>query len=242
MKKRYTILALVMMFAIAATAQKKVNVKFTIENPASGSTIVLGSPFSQKVIATILGPGALAADDTLFMHDPFNNSGQIWYYLNNIKAVNDTIQFIKQYTPSTANPNGPFNYCVYGYIRKGAATTNDSMLSTTPSQTCNMVNFQGGSVGITAAYLIEQSNTEHLSVFPNPAFSTITLAYKAKNVSEVTARILDITGREVLIQNFGSAYIGQSGYQVDISNLGTGIYFIEVRQEGIRAVGRVSKK
>ncbi len=241
MKKIYTLLAAALLLAGAATAQKKVNLKFQIVSPANGSTIQAGVVLNQKLIVTNLGPGAIVATDTVFMHDPFSQQGFIWLYTGYSKAVGDTIQLNKTYTPSTTNGNGTRTYCVYGYARSGTATKTDST-STTPGQVCNSVTFAGG-LGIAGtATLTEASNTEAITIFPNPAYGTISMSYVAKNSSELTARVVDITGRAVRSISFGKVYAGQTGFKMDISNLNTGIYFVELRQDGIRAIGKVTKQ
>lgn len=243
MRKLYTLLGAALLIGSSAFAQKKVNVKFQIVTPANGATITAGATLTQKIIITNLGPGAIAPTDTVFVHDPFNQPSRIWLYLGFTKAVGDTIQLSKDYVPSTSNPNGVRNYCVYGYVSNGTLTTNDSVaVSANPSIVCNSTTFVGGGVGVPTLQLTEQSLTENISVFPNPATGMISLSFTAKNASEVSARVIDITGREALSVNLGKAYVGQSGYKLDISSLNTGVYFVELRQEGIRAIGRVTKQ
>jgi len=241
MKKIYTLIAATLVLATAANAQtKKINLRFTIVTPANGATIVAGTALTQKVIITNLGPGVIAAADTVFMHDPFNNTGEIWFYLNHPKAVNDTIQLTKSYTPSTSNTNGVRNYCVYGYVMNGSTITSDSTGST-PSQTCNSVTFTGGvNSGIANIGLTENVATENLNIFPNPATGSINVNYTAKNNSELTARVVDITGRVVMTHSYGKVFVGQSNFKLELSTLKAGIYFVDLRQEGARAVGKVT--
>ena len=242
MNKVYTLLAAALLIAGTASAQKKVNIKFQITSPANGSTVTWGTPLNQMVVGTILGPGTLAATDTIFMHDPFNTApGNTWPYTGRTKGVNDTVHFMKTYNPTTGNGNGTRDYCVWGFVRSGANTTNDSSASSSPSRTCNTFTATGG-VGVSNLnFITEQSTTENISVFPNPATGIVKLDFKAKNSSAVSARIIDIAGREVMSVNMGKAYVGQSNFQMDMSSLAPGVYVVEIRQEGIRAIGRVSK-
>ena len=79
-------------------------------------------------------------------------------------------------------------------------------------------------------------------ITPNPANSTVSFDFTSKSNSEIVARVYDIAGRVVLTNNYGASFTGQQGFTLDISDLNSGMYFVEFRQEGYKAVGKLSKQ
>lgn len=235
MKKIYTLFAALFICA-SANAQRHVNLSISLESPAAGATLTVGQTFTQRFVLRNIGPDALTAADTLYYSDPSNATGQVWLRVGYTKAVNDTIIISKNLTLNNAT-NGNANYCISALISNGALATSDSA-----TRKCNLVTIAGGSTSVANMTFTENVATEKLNVFPNPATGLVSLDYKAKNNSDVNVRVIDIAGREAMSVNLGKAYVGQSGYKVDITSLNTGIYFVEIRQEGTRAIGRITKQ
>jgi hypothetical protein len=67
---------------------------------------------------------------------------------------------------------------------------------------------------------------DFISVFPNPANSTVTVQLHSGNLkaSLVSIKLMDLIGREILLQQVS----GQS-YTIDVSSYPKGVYFIEVK-------------
>ena len=69
-----------------------------------------------------------------------------------------------------------------------------------------------------------------VSVFPNPATNNVFVDLALENVSEnVNLQVVDIQGRIVMTQNF--ANVKANKLQLDVANLNTGVYVINIRTE-----------
>ena len=81
----------------------------------------------------------------------------------------------------------------------------------------------------------ELENVMNISAFPNPTSENMSLQYVAKAETNVTIRIFDIFGKEVLnIQT--QTELGSGSITLGTSTLTAGVYFIEVKE------GSISKK
>lgn len=78
----------------------------------------------------------------------------------------------------------------------------------------------------TVTGLVENNGANDFSIYPNPATSNITIASSTnKNVENI--KVYSILGKTLINQSANNS----SKYELDISNLITGIYFIEVTTE-----------
>ncbi len=236
MKKLY--FSIILMLAAFVSAEAKV-IYLTVElvSPAPGATLTCGVAFTQTIKVTNNGPGSIVAGDTFLYTDPFVPQGNAYIRVGLTKNMGDTLYMTKSVTLATSNVNGPRSYCAQALVINGTTITPDSIFSK-----CNNITIAGGvTQGIGSEKLIEQVQSTSLKVYPNPAVSVANLDFAAQNNSEVVAHVYDITGREVISYNFGKAFVGQTNYQLNVGSLVKGIYMVELRQEGVKAVGRFNK-
>ena len=73
------------------------------------------------------------------------------------------------------------------------------------------------------------SNLSGFSVSPNPAVSTIKVAFSSANSTETEIAIVDLLGKTVISKNVGTV-VGNYSRSFDISELESGMYIIEVKQ------------
>jgi hypothetical protein len=73
----------------------------------------------------------------------------------------------------------------------------------------------------------EVVNSSIISVYPNPANATITIATEIKNDHASQLIITDITGRQIQAMNISFAE-GKSYFNIDIASLSSGIYQVEL--------------
>jgi len=91
------------------------------------------------------------------------------------------------------------------------------------------------------------SNTESLelaneiSLYPNPANTIANIELNLENSSTVVADVLDNLGRKVLTQNFGDVQ-GANTLRLDVSNLNTGAYFLQLRVDDLLVIKKLSVK
>ncbi|HEY9084140.1 MAG TPA: T9SS type A sorting domain-containing protein [Vicingaceae bacterium] len=89
-----------------------------------------------------------------------------------------------------------------------------------------------GTVGINDK---EFYNDMQLSAFPNPANNQATISFRLnKEMSNITIKMIDLAGKEVLNINKGTLAAGLYNETVDATNLEAGIYFYSIIANGTR--------
>jgi hypothetical protein len=69
----------------------------------------------------------------------------------------------------------------------------------------------------------EAKNVLDVSMYPNPTKGEVTLDFKKLVLEEVELKVMDISGRQILIKNYKS---GLSKIEFDLSEYGSGIYIV----------------
>lgn len=77
---------------------------------------------------------------------------------------------------------------------------------------------------------IEESNNSTISIFPNPASAEIIINYYYVSEKKTTLQVFNITGQLLLNESLA---IGQEQVYIDLSSLNSGIYFIQIAEDGI---------
>ncbi len=232
------------MFTAFANAQTFTH-RFSVQliSPANGSTHNNGSTLTQQAVVT-LAQGGLVPSDTVAFGDPFTLSQtppQVYVRTGYTKSQGDTIQFNYTYNGASATA-GTANYCVRAYLRDGATSSWKSTFDTTGWRACNSVTFVGAPTGVNHITFENQIVSQQINVHPNPVVGNmINLDYVAQNASAVEVNVFDLAGRKVLSHSYGKAFKGQEGYDLNISDLNSGMYILELRQEGIKATAQFIK-
>jgi hypothetical protein len=245
MKRIYLLLLLLTVGLVDAQAQRMIDLMTTMNKPAANTPVAIGVDFPVEVIYTNKGPAKINAGDTLkYLYTGHGlQSGQYYFrVITTAKNVNDTIQFKANFSFSTAT-NGNLNFCFAAIIDSGAAIGADP--DTTNNSSCKNIVISGGTWPASIPEVKEVADkigAEVLTFSPNPATGMITLNYTAGTTSELKARVIDITGREVLATSFGKTHVGQTGFRMDVSNLTQGIYFVELSQDNYRSKGKLMKQ
>ncbi len=85
------------------------------------------------------------------------------------------------------------------------------------------------------------TNNLNLNVYPNPVEGMLNISNKFES-SNVVVNISDVTGRTVLSRNFDNLTIGSENISVNVSELNSGTYFIELVTDNGRGVSKFTKK
>ncbi len=245
MKRIYLLVALLLAIGSNVFAQRTIDLNVTLASPTNGKSIQIRSAapydtFVVKVVYKNQGPSAINSGDTLYY--AYSGSGGTYYAVfNKTLNMNDTTSVSSKfwYTGGTA---GPATFCWAAIVRNGTTINTDP--DTADNRACVNVTLTQGGTGVPQLQSnLNESNRvkQALAFYPNPANSEITMQYVSGSTSEVKARILDITGREVAVKNFGASYIGQTNFKMNVSSLPQGLYVIEVAQDGIRSIAKMNK-
>lgn len=90
--------------------------------------------------------------------------------------------------------------------------------------------------------IVENSNVEVLNAFPNPTADVITFNYSVKNAGNVTFEVVNMLGEKVLVQNLGVKSNGTYTENMNLGNLGAGVYVVNINNDGNIATIRVTVK
>ena len=74
---------------------------------------------------------------------------------------------------------------------------------------------------------LEETQSENIRIYPNPANNILYIEYLLTNKKDVHLSITDILGKESLKQDFDAGE-GQNFYKLDISNLQKGVYILKL--------------
>ncbi len=87
----------------------------------------------------------------------------------------------------------------------------------------------------------EVTSIENLSVYPNPASEFVTLSYTASANENVSYRMTDLSGKSVIVSDLGIRN-GAQIENIDLSNVASGMYILEITSGTKRSVQKVSVK
>jgi uncharacterized surface protein with fasciclin (FAS1) repeats len=87
----------------------------------------------------------------------------------------------------------------------------------------------------------EVTSIENLTVYPNPAAEFVTLSYTASANENVSYRMTDLSGKSVIVRDLGIRN-GAQIENIDLSNVASGMYILEITSGTKRSVQKVSVK
>jgi hypothetical protein len=79
-----------------------------------------------------------------------------------------------------------------------------------------------------------------VNVFPVPAQDVLSVRFNSNVYQNITLRMVNLTGQVVLTQNAGTVKPGEHTIPMNVSNLASGVYFLEIGNETANQVVRVS--
>ncbi|MEM7101686.1 MAG: T9SS type A sorting domain-containing protein [Bacteroidota bacterium] len=90
-----------------------------------------------------------------------------------------------------------------------------------------MVDLDGTEKLSDVIHLTRDSDFDGVSIYPNPSYGTFSVDYALEHDSEVTIKVLDLLGRTQAEFQFEESR-GFVSRQIDLPQLGAGLYFVEV--------------
>lgn len=178
--------------------------------------------------------------DTFFQGDTLEIAGLSWNSHNSrIKTLVDTSSFA--FVNAFEAGRGYFAFSnVLGVMKQmGTSWDNDPNI-TDPNDTNNysfrLVVYNCAATGVDDIF--SGLDKQNISVFPNPAMDNINFKYEFAKATTATARISDITGRTILVKDFGKNNSGIKNFSLDVSALHAGTYFLEFITEDKRGLSK----
>lgn len=190
-----------------------------------GDTLFIKTAYSGSKVRYVFTAGkSLKAGNTISIF-PIDGSGnEILIHLSPASAS----------VPSSNVPN--YQWCDSVWVVNGpnSAITDDQ--NNKPNRSCVTVN------RIIVAMNVNDvaSGASEFSLFPNPASGTVNLKYDFGFNANANVMIRDITGKVVYKQELGKNINGEQEYKLDISNLTTGLYIVELHANDKKIVSKIS--
>ena len=89
--------------------------------------------------------------------------------------------------------------------------------------------------------LEEHERTDFFSIFPNPASDAINVRFATTESTSTTVNVIDITGKVIRTINLGTTN-GTQQISIDLNELTTGIYFVELVNDNGTQIKKFVKK
>lgn len=245
--KFFAVLSGLFLMATGAMAQKRCDLGVTITKPAAGATIQYKDTMWLEFKISNSGPDAMTPLDTIY----FAAGGGV-FFVNpaaNIPSGGSANFDPGLYIVNTRTADEDVNVCVNLISQENIYRMNgtDTVWATVTyidnnhdnDESCATARFLKA-VSITDMNGIAQQS---LSIYPNPATTDVRFNLSLEKAENVVAIIKDVTGREVMRNDFGRIAAGQEqSLQLNIGQLHEGMYFVEVVAGEQKAVGKITVK
>ncbi|KAA5533261.1 T9SS type A sorting domain-containing protein [Taibaiella lutea] len=257
MKRFYTTMALLGALVTSASAQTIANVSGTLVAPLAADAntpfnIPCTDSFEYEFIFVNQGPGTIGVTDTAFFITPFAGEGLVNYYKPTAPvAANDTLvhfsgKMAKSQIKRLINEAqddyvfAPFTDGNYFYPAIFVGFSTDTTILKDNDGTDD-----GGitAVKINCATAVKDVNfsKSSLNIFPNPANNQISFTNEFAATTVAFVKITDLTGRVVKTMNLGKQNAGTKTYNVDLSGMNNGMYYIELITDETRSISKFTK-
>ncbi len=241
MKKLFTTLALATATIFAANAQRSINIQAILVTPEPGDTIVLNSPNSSdsieiRCLFVNLGPDSFTAQDTIRYAD--NATGGVRsLYLTNASSVirmGDTSNYTRKILPtSTTIDDGLGTFCASVALADNAGNSIPDP-DTSNNRSCSDIYW----LNYTSIEKTTKVENYSLAVYPNPTSTDINFKYNFTTNTNASVKVTDVTGRTVLVQDFGKQTVGERNFSINVATLNTGMYYVELVTDEARAISK----
>ena len=214
--------------------------RFSNGGPQSGflgTTVFHGSPDAPNVDASIVAPAAAATTlGTDIAFGEFSNYTEAPYvtslYTAQVAATGGGATFRSTPLPLGLNPqaNGlAFTLYVTGYVDPSANNNGPSLQLCAASLNGNPVVGVGNLCFDLVVFVgVEEKIVNKMIMYPNPTSNKFNVEYTLESAQEVNYNIINTMGQVVLSGTEGVQNAGRNAVNVDVANLSTGQYVIQM--------------
>ena len=246
----FSTLAVALATCAFAQTPKSCDLGITVVTPAANTVVNFGDSISVKFDIKNNGTAAIATTDTIYYRLPFGTNGTILYKTGVAIASGASTTVDLGKVAKNTNETGTdqvLDFCIK-LLAQSTITSNGNPVTVTYNDpvATNDENCKSNVTIKTKPVSIFDAKTakETLSLFPNPATSKVGFSIALDKTETVSAIVRDLTGREVMTKNFGQIQSGISStaLELNIANLNSGIYIVEVVAGDKKFIGKVTKK
>lgn len=231
MKIRILLLVVYLMSGQASNAQKICDLQLNIVTPVNNEEIASGDTTTLTYSIKNLGPDDVSEQDTL--HIEIEGLPFLSRIYEDI-AVGDSVVFPSLTAWNDDDSDMTFNVCLL--LR---ADLNNSIQDSVHINDTSCVNFivKGHGTGISE---LQNDHPNNLALYPNPATNEVMLLLNMnKPRGQISVMVKDCLGRTCLQRQYGRSELSITNIKLDISSLNSGIYFVELNEEGKKSIGKL---
>lgn len=237
--KKLLLFVAVIATALTANAQRTVDMETTLNQPTNGQVVRAGVGFDVEYVLKNNGPDVIKSTDTMWVFTYINNTvqGQLTqiFRLQNDLPKDSSIRFTRSIQFNTNQTAGPRELCIVGTIlTRSADGVADTLRTTTNNNNRACANLTL-TVGL-EEFAAKKLNTK---VYPNPMSGYGAITYTLENNTEVSIKIFDIAGKEVLNVFSGNQTAGEHTVNLNVNELNDGIYFYQLQAGDIVTTDKV---
>lgn len=230
--------------AVGSSAQsvRSCDLTVTINSPGNNEIIQPNDTSWLEFTITNSGPDPILSTDTLWFFDqttvfPFlaltdiPKDGTKSYTRSelNMSIVNNnagaTSDFNTQLCMKLVNQSTIFYSATTGPL----VTFEDP--DTANNWSCVNITFEGTDTDPSDISTIRNTSEAFLSIYPNPASDEVNLSVNSEKIENITLKIVDLKGREVMRRDYEQVQPGPTPLKLNIAALPDGMYFIELHTE-----------
>ena len=244
MKKTLTLLTILGALTYSASAQTPKSCDLSLAASVNNGTINYRDTAKISFVLTNNGTAAMAVTDTVFYGVEGSTqafrfvptgpiaSGASATFSNALRLIHDTltnVDITEEYCFVLYNQSeitvGGVPYPVT-YNDPNDANDRSCVTITLKKSTTSIFDLSGGT-------------KQSMSLYPNPAKGVV--SFKSTiNAGSTVANVKDIAGRTILVKDFGKQVAGEKEFSLDISSLSEGMYYVELVNDGVRAIAKMN--
>lgn len=265
MKKLFTTLALIGGATIASQAQESILVQPIILSAPAEINCTDSFEFGWAFVNH--GPYTIQLTDTFGFNDfeaESETAGWIGYlpegsapvapgdtfFVNLWNSHYDRIGWAVDYTVEdyayTPLANGEYGFLVqfFGfYTNNGTSWVGrEDIIVEDPNEEDDIRLFNGVLVNVNCATdpssIANNSLASNINVYPNPANNNINFSYNFDAASNAVATVYDVTGRQVMVKDFGKQAAGTQVFTINTANLPAGNYTLDFTTDNNKGVSK----
>ncbi len=135
------------------------------------------------------------------------------------------------------NPSSKNNFCI-GALAMNRGTDSIKLETSATlgnNSLCRLTQFGAWDAGVQSI-----GDLASFNVFPNPAHGFFNISYTTENTGDVTIRLMDLTGRDVMPAIKQKQQAGINVEQINTENLAAGVYIYQVNIDGRCQSGKIT--
>lgn len=236
--KKILLLVAVIAASFSLNAQRTVDMEVTLNSPSNGDPIRAGQQFDLEFTLKNNGPDDIKAGDSvatfLVLGTTIQNSTGSVMVLTAGIPKDSTFKMTRTGFNVSGGSSGNLQVCALAVLnnRGGADTVRDNVPSGN-NVSCATTTYSVG--------LGDELNSSKLNanVYPNPVSSAGAISYTLAANTEVSVKIFDLAGRQVLSVFEGTKEAGDHTEFFNVSDLKDGIYLYQIQAGDISTTNKL---